>query len=58
MAAVVLKENSNITSEIIKDYCNKKLSSFKVPSEIIFVKALPRTSVGKIQKEKVKKFFN
>jgi len=58
VAAVVLKENSNITSEIIKDYCNKKLSSFKVPSEIIFVKALPRTSVGKIQKEKVKKFFN
>ena len=58
VAAVVLKEDSKITSEKIKNYCSEKLSSFKVPSEFIFVEVLPRTSVGKIQKEKVKFFFN
>jgi crotonobetaine/carnitine-CoA ligase len=49
-AYVVLREDSNISDQDIINWCRKRLAKFKVPGEIEFVKELPRTSVGKIQK--------
>jgi crotonobetaine/carnitine-CoA ligase len=47
---VVLKEGQTLTAEDLIGYCATRLARFKVPSEVEFVAALPRTSVGKIQK--------
>lgn len=47
---VVLKEGQSLTAADLISYCATRLARFKVPSEVEFVAALPRTSVGKIQK--------
>jgi crotonobetaine/carnitine-CoA ligase len=46
----VLREGQALTGEELIAYCATRLARFKVPSEVEFVDALPRTSVGKIQK--------
>jgi len=49
VARVVLKNDSTCTGvdEIIR-FCNKNLSSFKLPESIRLVEELPRTDSGKI----------
>jgi acyl-CoA synthetase (AMP-forming)/AMP-acid ligase II len=44
------KSSTKLSPEDVRRYCEKQLSSFKVPQDIKFVDKLPRTSVGKIQK--------
>jgi carnitine-CoA ligase len=46
----VLKEGQALTEDDLIAYCATRLARFKVPSAVEFVAALPRTSVGKIQK--------
>jgi long-chain acyl-CoA synthetase len=49
-AFVVAKEGATIdTNELIK-HCKKSLAPYKVPSRIYLLDALPRTTVGKIDK--------
>ncbi len=54
VAAVVSKPEADPSEETIRTYCAKRLAAFKVPDTIEFVDALPRTSVGKIQKQVVR----
>ncbi|KAK8468679.1 hypothetical protein PHAVU_006G086100 [Phaseolus vulgaris] len=55
-AFVALKKNSNsspeneVTESEIIAYCRKNLSHFMVPKVVKFMKELPKTSTGKIQK--------
>lgn len=53
-AFVILKQGQHATEQDIIDYCKGQLAKFKVPSAIEFVEDFPRTSVGKIQKHKLK----
>lgn len=53
-AFVILKEGKAATEQDIIDYCKEQLAKFKVPSAVEFVEDFPRTSVGKIQKHKLK----
>ncbi len=48
IAWVVVKEKTTISKEKIINLCRENLADYKVPSEVIFVKELPRTGVGKI----------
>jgi carnitine-CoA ligase len=50
VALIVPKSSTKLSPEDVRRYCEKQLSSFKVPQDIRFVDKLPRTSVGKIQK--------
>jgi carnitine-CoA ligase len=50
-AIIVRAEGQRVTEEELVDWCRERLAEFKVPSSIEFVDSLPRTSVGKIQKE-------
>jgi crotonobetaine/carnitine-CoA ligase len=54
VAVVVRKPKSAATSEEIRAFCATRLAAFKVPERVEFVDALPRTSVGKIQKNVVR----
>lgn len=48
---VVPKKGGDIDQDSLLALCRKRLASFKVPTSIEFVDSLPRTSVGKIRKE-------
>jgi long-chain acyl-CoA synthetase len=48
IAWVVMKPQRNAGEKEIKGWCRNNLAAYKVPSEIIFVEEIPKTSVGKI----------
>ena len=54
-AFVVLKPGEVATPEEITDYCQTKLTSFLVPKEVAFMKALPKSLVGKVLKKELRK---
>ncbi len=53
-AFVVLKEGQESTQEEIIEFCRSKIASYKRPKEIKFVDTLPRNTVGKVMKYKLK----
>ena len=53
MAFVQLIKGSNATSQDLMAYVAPQLTSYKRPSEIILLDALPATSTGKILKHKL-----
>ncbi|MBI5374692.1 MAG: AMP-binding protein [Candidatus Schekmanbacteria bacterium] len=54
-AFIILKEGHNPTEEELKAYCGEKLAKFKIPQYIEVVASFPKTSIGKIQKNILKK---
>ncbi len=57
VAAVVTKTGSDIKLEEIRAHCKSQLHVWKCPKEVVFVKELPRNTMGKVLKEKVKNLF-
>ena len=49
-AFVVLNDGARAGSDELIEHCRKSLAPYKVPSQIHLVDALPRTTVGKIDK--------
>ena len=54
-AFVVLKPGQASNAAEIIAYCRTKLPSFLVPKEVAFVKALPKSLVGKVLKKELRK---
>lgn len=54
MAWIILKEGKKASSESIIEFCKGKISHFKIPKHIEFIKEYPMTASGKIQKYKLK----
>jgi long-chain acyl-CoA synthetase len=44
-----------VDAETLMAYCREKLANYKTPSQIEFLEALPRNSVGKIDKKELRK---
>jgi long-chain acyl-CoA synthetase len=53
-AFVVLKEGVTATGEEVIEYCKAHLASYKKPKYVQFVDSLPRNTVGKVQKYKLR----
>ncbi|RXY98493.1 AMP-binding protein [Fictibacillus sp. S7] len=53
-ACVQLKEGEQLTKEELVDYCQGKISKFKIPEHIFIMKEYPMTASGKIQKYKLR----
>ncbi|NLF64970.1 MAG: AMP-binding protein [Chloroflexi bacterium] len=49
-AVIVPKAGSAPTAREIIAYCRERLVSYKAPRQVIFVEALPRNALGKVQK--------
>jgi fatty-acyl-CoA synthase len=49
-AWVQLHAGTNLTEDVLKGFCRDKISHFKIPRYIRFVKEYPMTVTGKIQK--------
>ena len=57
VAAVTLKPGAELTEVNIKTYCKKHLHDWKCPKEVVFLEEIPRNTMGKMLKEKVKEIF-
>jgi malonyl-CoA/methylmalonyl-CoA synthetase len=57
VAAVVPKSGATIDPEKIQAYCKQHLHNWKCPKVLVFLKELPRNTMGKVLKEEVKKLF-
>ena len=51
---VVLKNGYKAKKSELMNFCKKKIGQYKTPSEIVFVKQLPKTASGKILKRLLK----
>ena len=54
MACIQLKEGETATEEEIQSFCEQKISRYKIPKYIRFMKEYPMTASGKIQKFKLR----
>nr|WP_153737437.1 long-chain fatty acid--CoA ligase [Aquibacillus halophilus] len=55
IAFVAPHHNVSVTEEELKEYCKKKMASYKIPKRFYIVDQLPKTHVGKINKNQLKK---
>jgi long-chain acyl-CoA synthetase len=53
-AFVVLREGQHASAESIIEHCRTKLAKFKVPVEVEFLEALPKSAVGKILRRELR----
>ncbi len=49
-AAIVLMKNESISEKDLRDFAFTRLAPFKVPSQLIFVKDIPKGPTGKLQR--------
>jgi len=57
VAVVVAKTNKTINTEKIQQELKKRITTFKVPKQIIQAENLPRTRTGKIVRSELSKYF-
>ncbi|MDA8048445.1 MAG: acyl--CoA ligase [Rhodospirillales bacterium] len=49
-AAVVLRERFSTTEGELREFCSTRLSAYKVPRKILFMKEIPKGATGKLQR--------
>src|ERR1035437_5983821 len=54
VAIVVRQPGASLTVADVQAFCARRVAAFKIPETVLFVEVLPRTSVGKIQKNLVR----
>jgi acyl-CoA synthetase (AMP-forming)/AMP-acid ligase II len=54
---IIPKEAVAISAEELRAFCKQHLADYKVPRQIVFVKQLPQTPAGKIQKSVLKQKY-
>ena len=54
VVAVVVPEDPGLTAEKVTNFCREDLAGFKKPREVVFVDDLPRNTLGKVLKHKVR----
>ena len=52
--AVIVKKDPALTREDVVKYCRARMTGYKCPRTVVFVKAMPKTPVGKILRRKLK----
>jgi len=53
-AFVVLREQMNVDTKVLVEYCSEKLAHYKVPRRIECISALPRNLAGKVDKVRLR----
>ena len=55
---VVASGPDALTADQLIEYCAARLAKFKVPTIVRFADELPRTSIGKVRKDELRKAFS
>ena len=50
----VVKADEALTVDNVRDHCRKQLTAYKVPRHIVFIEALPKSTVGKILRRELR----
>lgn len=58
VAAAVVSDEPGLTLEEVQDWGRDRMSSYKLPRQLLVVESLPRNAMGKITKPAVKKLFS
>jgi len=58
LAAVVLKDGHSATPEELRQFLSASFAKWQLPDAIVFVEAIPRTSVGKFKKIELREQFS
>ena len=53
-AVVALREGEGASADELKAFCRKHLAGYKCPKRVVFVAQLPRNSMGKVEKFRVR----
>ncbi|XP_065222005.1 medium-chain acyl-CoA ligase ACSF2, mitochondrial-like isoform X2 [Planococcus citri] len=53
-ASIIKTKNSNLSEYDVKQYCEGKITSYKIPEYVFFCEKYPKTASGKIQKVKLR----
>ncbi len=56
-AAVVLREGNSLDVDSLRDWFRERLASYKMPSRLLMLEALPRNAMGKVMKPAVVDLF-
>ncbi len=56
-AVLITRNNTQLTIEEVKSFLKDKLPSYKYPQKLFILNELPKTSLGKVQKEKLKEII-
>ena len=56
-AVIVLEEGAALSEQEVIDYCKKHLASYKKPRSVDFHESLPKSTLGKILKSKVREKY-
>ncbi len=54
VALVILVEGSNVTKDLILEHCAGLFAKWQLPDDVIFVREIPLTSTGKIDKKTIR----
>jgi crotonobetaine/carnitine-CoA ligase len=54
-AVIVVADGAELSEPEITAYCQERLSRFKVPTIVAFETELPKTSIGKVRKDELRK---
>ena len=54
LAVVVLKQGATVTSEELREYLAAQFAKWQLPDAFVFAETIPRTSVGKFLKSKLR----
>ncbi len=57
LALVVLKDDQETTQQDILDFLSSHFAKWQLPDEILFVTDIPKTSVGKFDKKKIRTMY-
>ncbi len=57
VSAALVSSNSNLSGEYIRHWLSDKLPAYKVPRKYIFIDDLPKNTLGKVTKNKLKDLF-
>lgn len=57
IAAAIVISDPSLDEKTIKEMLKQKIAGYKIPKEFFFIDKLPRTSLGKLEREKIRKMF-
>lgn len=57
-AAIVIQPGKNLTKEQLIEHCRSRIGGYKVPRQMVFLPALPKSATGKILKTEIRKQYS